>query len=336
MPTLANDAVMVQVKAMSLNPVDTKMVGDYHTPGAISGCDFAGIVTAVGPEAAKRQRVKVGDRLSAAVSGLNPLKPDTGAFAAFTATPDWASLKLPDAWSLAQGASLGTPFTTVGAALFRNLGLAGGPLDPIRNPQDRVSTGWVLVNGGASATGTAALQILKLSGYTTVATCSPHNADLVRSFGADHVFDYHDRNCARDIAALTRSNLQYALDCVTTTDSLRLCYAALGRAGGRYTALDPYNEAAAAGRAVVQADWVMGPEMLGAVAWPAPHGRAANPELQAFCAEWVQVLETLLDRNLIRTHPLVVRDTGLEGVLEGFAEIRAKKVSGKKLIYTLE
>ena len=330
-PELEDDRVAVEIKAVSVNPVDTKMVGDYHTPGAISGCDFAGVVTA----AAANGNIKAGDRICAAISGLNPLRPDVGAFSTQTTAPYWASLKLPPNWSFAEGASLGTPWMTVGTALFRSLALPGRPLEPVSNPNRKSMT--VLVNGGSSATGTAALQLLKLAGYQTVATCSSRNFELARSFGAVHVFDYNSPTCAEDIRALTRNSLRYALDCITTTDSMRLCYAALSRAGGRYTALDAFSEAVAETRKVVRSDWVLGPEMLGEdIAWPEPHGRPANPGLKEFCIEWTRTLQTLLDRNLIRTHPLVVRDTGLEGVLGGFADIRAKKVSGQKLIYTLE
>ena len=67
-PELEDDRLAVEVKAVSLNPVDTKMVGGFHTPGAISGCDFAGIVTAVG-SAAANGNIKVGDRICAAVAG---------------------------------------------------------------------------------------------------------------------------------------------------------------------------------------------------------------------------------------------------------------------------
>ncbi|KAI0149652.1 hypothetical protein F4776DRAFT_659553 [Hypoxylon sp. NC0597] len=200
---------------------------------------------------------------------------------------------------------------TVGAALFKSFGLPGGPLEPVSNPNGKVTT--VLVNGGYSATGTAAQQLLKSAGYQTIATYSSRNLELARSFGADHVFDYHSPTCAEDIKAVTRNSL---------------------RAGGRYTALDAFSEAVAGTRKVVRSDWVLGPEMLGEdIGWPEPHRRPANSDLKAFCVEWTRTLQTLLDRNLICTHPLLIRDTGLEGVLGGFAEIRAKKVSVQKLIY---
>jgi NADPH:quinone reductase-like Zn-dependent oxidoreductase len=342
-PPLEDDHVAILTKAISVNPVDTKMVGDFYTAGAILGCDLAGVITAVGPTAARDCNIRVGDRICTAISGMNPLRPDVGAFATHTTAPAWACLQLPSNWSFADGASLGTPWMTVGMALFKSLGLPG-PLQQPQSPSPSPSGGKtkkkktpaVLVNGGSSTTGTAAIQLLKLAGFEVVATCSPRNFDLVRSFGADHVFDYHSPTCAADIRAQTRHVLRFALDCITTIDTMHLCYAALGRPGGRYTALDAFSEAVAASRKVVRADWVLGPEMLGQeIAWPAPYGRPANPEAKAFCIEWTRTLQTLLDRGLIRTHPLLVRDTGLEGALEGVADIRAQRISGRRLIYTL-
>ncbi|RDL30414.1 Enoyl reductase LovC [Venustampulla echinocandica] len=349
-PELEDDRVFVEVKAVALNPVDTKMVGAYHTPGAISGCDFAGVVTAVGSTAAAVGHIQVGDRVAGAVSGLNPLRPDVGAFANYCTTPYWACLKLPPAWSIADGASLGMTWTTVWNALFRSLGLPFPGVGEVEvevqsqsqsqpgrsnNASRKVTT--VLVNGGSSSAGTCALQLLKLAGYQTVATCSPRNFELARSFGADYVFDYNSPSCADDIRALTRNSLRHALDCIARTDSTRLCFGALARAGGRYTSLNPFSEAVAATRKAVRCDWVMGPEMIGEeVRWPEPHGRPANPGLKVSAAEWVRMLQMLLDRNLLRTHPLLVRDSGLEGVLEGFVDLRAKRISGQKLIYLLK
>lgn len=85
-PELEDDRVAVEVPAVSVNSVHTKMVDDHHTPGAISGCNSAGVVSAVGPAAANGN-IKVGDRICAAISGLNPLRPDIGAFAIQMTTP---------------------------------------------------------------------------------------------------------------------------------------------------------------------------------------------------------------------------------------------------------
>lgn len=348
---LEDDQVAVAVKAISLNPVDTKMTGSYHTPGAILGCEFAGVVTAAGPVAAANWGLRVGDRISASIMGMNPLRPCIGAFAQHTTAPAHVALKMRDDWTFAQAAGLGNAWYTVPWALFHALGLPPGPhLEPLNSrvpppvleglkiaiDNFHSTKRTVLISGGSSSTGTCAIQLLKLAGFDVVATCSPRNFALARSYGADAVFDHASPTCAADIRAHTRNALRLALDCITTPNTTRLCYAALGRAGGRYVALEPYSESVAATRTAVRPDWVLGPELIGEdVVWPAPHGRKANAAAKTFCEEWNRTLQGLLDRGLIRTHPQCVRDTGLVGVLEGLEDIRAKKVSGQKLVYTL-
>lgn len=343
-PPLEDDQVAVAVKAIALNPVDTKMLGPFHTQGAVLGCEFSGVVTAAGPIATSDWGLREGDRVSGSIMGMNPLRPQIGAFSEYTAAPAHVVVKMRDDWTFAQAAGVGNAWYTVAWALFHTMGLPAGPqLEPLNTlvpPPAGIKINkmpaTVLVSGGSSSTGTSAVQLLKLAGYHVVATCSARNFELARSFGADAVFDHTSPTCAADIRAYTRNGLRFALDCITTPETTRLCYAALGRAGGRYVALDPFSEAVAATRSIVRPDWVLGPELVGEdIAWPAPHGRKGNPEARVFCEAWTRTLQGLLDRGLIRTHPQLVRDTGLAGALGGLEELRAKKISGQKLIYVL-
>ncbi|KAK3299487.1 uncharacterized protein B0H64DRAFT_355625 [Chaetomium fimeti] len=350
-PRLDDDQVAVAVKAIALNPVDTKMLGDFHTPGAVLGCEFSGVVTSAGPVATSEWGLKEGDRVSAAIMGMNPLRPQVGAFSEHTVAPAHVVLKVRDDWSFAQGAGMGNAWYTSGWALFHTMGLpAGAQLEPLNTlvPPPEVpgvkatalrsgtKPATVLVSGGSSSTGTTAVQLLKLAGYHVIATCSARNFDLAREYGADEVFDHSSPTCAADIRERTRNGLRFALDCITTPETTRLCYAALGRSGGRYVSLDPFSEAVAASRAIVKPDWVLGPELVGEdIAWPEPHGRKGNPEARVFCEAWTRTLQRLLNEDLLRTHPQLVRETGLAGALGGLDDIRAKKVSGQKLVYLL-
>lgn len=330
-PEVRDDIVLIRAMAVSVNPVDAKMVGAYMTPAAILGCDVAGVVEEIGPEASQHSNgIRVGDRVFAILMGMNPLEPSLGAFAEYVGARPVGVIKLPDTVSFERGSALGTSFMTAGLALFKSLGLPGYPLAPSPKPVP------VLVYGGSTATGTAAIQLLRLAGFLPLATCSPHSFELVRSYGAEEVFDYHTPDCAATIRSYTRNGLLYALDCITTTESMEICYGAIGRVGGKYTALDPYPMAVAAKRKIIKADWVLGPTMLGKdIGWPSPHGRSADPEAYEFAVKWTRTVQDLLQRGLIREHPLLVQSTGLEGVLDGIKAIRAKKISGKKLVYKL-
>lgn len=66
-PVLRDDWVLVQVKAVALNPSDWKHI-DFGgaDPGSRVGCDYAGIVSAVGGNVS---RFNVGDRICGAVHG---------------------------------------------------------------------------------------------------------------------------------------------------------------------------------------------------------------------------------------------------------------------------
>ncbi|KAF2791970.1 GroES-like protein [Melanomma pulvis-pyrius CBS 109.77] len=350
--TLEDGTLAVEVMAVSLNPVDTKMLGGYHTVGAIAGCEYAGVVKAVGSGVTAEWNIEVGDRVSAAIMGMNPRRPKIGAFAQYSVAPAYCALKLPDDFSFAHGAGIGNAWYTVPWALFHALGLAPGPqLQPLSDwiesstsspvlgskvILNTIKPQSVLVSGGSSSTGTCAIQLLKIAGFKVIATTSSRNMALVKSFGADAAFDYSDPNCASDIRAYTANALRFAIDCITTPETTQLCYKALGRTRGRYVSLDPFSESIASTRKIVSAGWVLGPELLGEeIAWPAPHGRDANPFAKDFCVVWNKTLQRLLDQGRIRTQPQLVRDTGLEGALGGLEEIRAKQVSGQKLIFTL-
>lgn len=67
MPALRDEWILVKVKAVAINPTDWKHI-DYGgaDPGSKSGCDYAGVVEAVG---SKVTRFKKGDRIAGSVHG---------------------------------------------------------------------------------------------------------------------------------------------------------------------------------------------------------------------------------------------------------------------------
>ena len=54
----------------------------------------------------------------------------------------------------------------------------------------------------------------------------PKNFEMVKSFGAEHVFDYHSPNCAADIRACAKNSLKFIFGVITTSATIELCYSA--------------------------------------------------------------------------------------------------------------
>ncbi|KAF6813193.1 zinc-binding dehydrogenase [Colletotrichum sojae] len=317
--------VYVRTEAVAINPSDTKMVGDFVVPHALFGADYAGTVVAVGSDV--DTDVHVGDRICGAQHSMHAATPFHGAFGRFNVTNGAVWLKLPLAWSTEAGASLGAGVSTAGLAI-RALGLPL-PDEPRKAPTR------VLVYGGSTATGTIAIQLLKLANLIPIATCSPKNFDLVKSRGAEETFDYHDPQCAEKIRSYTSNELRYALDCVTTVESTQVCFKAIGRAGGKYVSLDPFQEHVAT-RKVVKTDWVLGPAIFGdGSTWPDPYGRPADPELKEFGARLWKIAQKLVDEGKLQHHPLKVLEGGFETVIEGMEMVKKGQVSGEKVVIRL-
>ncbi|KAF1949748.1 alcohol dehydrogenase GroES-like domain-containing protein [Byssothecium circinans] len=320
-PSLPPDQVLVRVHALGVNPSDTKMRGPFALPYAILGADFAGEVVAIGADVTN---VQIGDRVCGAQNELFKASPERGAFANYNVTRGRMWMKIPDAWSYEAAASLPVGLCTAGLALK----LLGLPLPD--QPEEKGKH--VLVYGGSTATATIAIQLLKLSGLIPIAVCSPKNFALARSNGAEEVFDRHDKECAQKIKSYTKNNLTYALDCITSVESTILCFAAIGRAGGKYVSLDPWQEHAAT-RKVVKCDFTVGPRVFGeGCTWPAPYGSEPDEELKEFGVKLWDVAEKLVAEGKLKNHPLKVLDAGFEAIIAGMELIRDKKLSGEKII----
>ncbi|KAI0479858.1 GroES-like protein [Xylaria cf. heliscus] len=327
-PPVGPDELLIKTAAVAVNPVDAKMVGTMAVPGSIAGCDSSGTVIAIG-EAVTPGKFTIGDSICAPSVPMNPLSPLSGAFAEYAAVPADFALKIPAAMTPESAAGLCAGLAAIGLGLFRSLAIPGHPEKPATKPV------YVLVYGGSSATGTLAIQLIRRSGLIPLATCSPHNFDLVRSYGAEEVWDYHDsQKCAAEIRAYTKNSLEFALDCHCEGGSMEFCYSAMGRAGGRYTTQEPYPESKHT-RKVIKPNWVLGISLLGKdIPWPQPYTVDGSQELRRFGREWFDCAQRLLDAGELRPHPLRLGDEmGFEGVLRGIQLIKAKSVSGQKLVY---
>lgn len=179
-PTPGAGQLLIQVKAISLNPVGWKSMSLFpirllqKKPG-VPESDFAGIV--VGGDL-DQSGFKVGDE----VFGITPAdvvtKSGQGTLAEYTVV-DRTVVKKPASLSFEDAASFPLAGLTAWHALVDVGGLVKG------GPQKRV-----FINGATGGVGLWGIQIAKAYGAHVVATCSEGSEQLVKSLGADETIDY--------------------------------------------------------------------------------------------------------------------------------------------------
>ena len=178
-PAVAEDEVLVRVHGASINAADWRIVRavpalarlefGLRTPSfGVPGCDFAGVVEAVGPEVTTVRR---GDDVFA-----SSFMHGFGAFAELVSVPERLVARKPSNLTFAHAAAV--PL----AAMTALQGLRDhGHLEADHN---------VLIVGAAGGVGTFAVQIARVLGAEVTGVCSTRNMALVRSLGAGHVIDY--------------------------------------------------------------------------------------------------------------------------------------------------
>lgn len=175
--------VLVQVKAVGVNPVDTyiraRLFGDRPLPYT-PGMDAAGIVEKIGEGV---RSVAVGDRVYTAES-------ISGTYAQKVLCYESQVHPLPEQVSCAQGAAVPIPYATAYRALFHRARAVAGE--------------FVLIHGASGGVGIAAVQLAKAAGMKIIGTAGTERGrQLVREQGADFVLDHHCANYLDEAIALT-------------------------------------------------------------------------------------------------------------------------------------
>jgi NADPH:quinone reductase len=154
--------VLVKVGAVALNPVDTYIRAGlipFNLPAPfIVGCDLAGAVEAVGPEATKYHK---GDRVWGSNQGLLGRQ---GTFAEYAAVDECWLYPTPEEVSDHDAAAAALVGITAHLGLFREAQLKAGEN--------------VFVNGGSGGVGSCVIQMARAIGARVLATAG--NAEKVR------------------------------------------------------------------------------------------------------------------------------------------------------------
>lgn len=181
-PKIIQDEVLIQVKAVSINPLDwklfsgsQKMLSGKKFPKMV-GIDFSGIVRELGNN---NTDFKVGDEVFGAVK--DPMK--EGVLAEYiTIKTEQLTLK-PTNISFSQA----TAMTSVGAPAIKAF-----------EEQIKLKEGQkVLINGASGGVGMIAIQVAKRANSTVTAVSSTKGLKHTKEWGADFVIDYRKEDVSK-------------------------------------------------------------------------------------------------------------------------------------------
>ncbi len=182
-PVPAAGEVLVQVCGAGVNRPDVlQRQGLYPPPPGANprlGLEFSGVVVEVGQGVSQAE---IGRQVMGLANG--------GAYAEYVAVPLSQCMDVPPGLSLLHAAGIPEVYLTVWQNLVMKGGLSKGHL--------------VLVHGGSSGIGSAAIQLIKMLGASAVATVgNTEKGQFCSALGADHVIVYKEEDFVQRVIDLS-------------------------------------------------------------------------------------------------------------------------------------
>lgn len=197
--------LLVRVKAVSVNPVDTKVRLNTPAPEGqykVLGYDAAGVVEAVGAEVTL---FKAGDEVFYAGSITRP-----GTNSELHVVDERIAGHKPANLDFAAAAALPLTALTAWELLFDRLGVSA----------DRTKKGEaLLITGAAGGVGSILVQLARqLTGLTVIGTASrPESAEWIKNLGAHHVID-HSKSMVDELKRIGVPQVTYVASLTHTHD----------------------------------------------------------------------------------------------------------------------
>jgi NADPH2:quinone reductase len=194
-PRPAAGEILIEVHFAGVNGPDLKQrQGQYPPPPGASpvlGLEVAGRVAELGADV---HEWKVGDQVTALVPG--------GGYADYCVTSERHALPIPKRLTLAEAAGLPENWFTVWSNLIDRAGLKAGER--------------VLIHGGSSGIGLAAIGLARLIGaHPMVTVGNAQKAQFCREFGAEVAIDYRQEDFVARIKEITaKEGVDVVLDMV--------------------------------------------------------------------------------------------------------------------------
>lgn len=177
--------VLIRVVAAGINRADVLQRQGHYTPppGAspYPGLEVSGVITRVG-EGVSPNEWSEGDRVAALLTG--------GGYAEYVAVPAGQLLAIPDSLSFTDAAALPEVLCTVYSNVFQAARLRADE--------------WLLVHGGGSGIGTAAVQMAVAAGARVIVTVgSQAKGDVAVKLGAEAAVNYREEDFVERVREIT-------------------------------------------------------------------------------------------------------------------------------------
>ncbi|MFV0885685.1 zinc-binding alcohol dehydrogenase family protein [Metapseudomonas otitidis] len=217
-PTPGPRDLLVEVRAISVNPVDTKIrrnAAPENGQPRVLGWDVSGVVKAVGQDVSLFQP---GDEVFYAGALTRP-----GGNAELHLVDERIVGKRPQSLDFAKSAALPLTAITAWELLFDRLGIAEGQADQGQS---------LLVVGAAGGVGSILVQLARrLTGLTVIGTASrPETQAWVRELGAHHVID-HSQPLAAELKRIGLDSVTHVASLTQTDQHLEQLVEALAPQG---------------------------------------------------------------------------------------------------------
>lgn len=318
-PSPGPNELLIQVKAIALNPVDyyQRDVGfpPIQTYPTVLGSDIAGTVISAGTSVTS-DAPKPGNRVAAFAPSWNKGNiPDYGAFQTCVIVPAENVVPLPSKVSFNEGSLLPMAILTAWSAWY-TIGL----------PRDTAYTATakkgMLIWGGASSVGSAAVQVARSMGFHVYATASEKHHEYLKELGASKVFDYKREDVVGEIVKAAKADgvtiqagFDAALQLTACLDVLKECK---GAGTARLASARPVPEDAPKIEGV-EATFVM----------PPLDEKERAEHCQFIFGVWLK--EKLEKGEFVPSPKVKVVEGGLQSINKGLDELRGG-VSGVKLV----
>ncbi|CAK7896003.1 hypothetical protein CAAN1_05S06216 [[Candida] anglica] len=344
-PTVPKDALLIKGIAYAANPTDWKhLVYGLGPKGSRLGTDVAGVVEEVGSEVKGFEK---GDIVSHFMHGNT--NPDNGAFQEYLIANPATTIKYnksgfkTEALPSGQTTPIGKIDTFEGAASVTlglvTIGLSFSHHLKISSNKADNADKYILIWGGATATGFLAIQVAKLVyGLKVIATASKKHHECLKNIGADYLVDYNDKDAVDQIRAIGGSKINYGFDAVSNKDTFQSLYDATSETKDvrldNLLFLSEKDINADPNRKVYIGE-TLAYVVTGENVNFGGHMVYSSPELiAAYTNFWTEILPPYIPQ-LVHSN-LKVLTPGFESIDVAFSLLRENKVSGEKLVFRRE